>query len=97
MKKSTNKFILKIDGKFFVKFEETGDTRGKGSYCNGAFNLHSCLPADEIIVSDKQSEAWIIEGRINLKSHIDKLVSNYEYSFKSLEILEVDMYGENQI
>lgn len=95
--KSTNKFILKINGRYFVDFEETRDTRGKGSYCNGAFNLHSCLPADEIIVSDEQSDAWIIEGRINLKSHIDKLVSNYEYSFKTLEILEVNTYDENQI
>ena len=96
-RKSINKFILKINGKYFVNFEETGDTRGKGAYCNGAFNLHSCLPANEIIVSDKQSDAWIIEGRINLKSYIDKLISNHEYSFKALEILEVDIYGENQI
>lgn len=89
MKKSTNKFILKIDGKYFVKFEETGDTRGKGSYCNGAFNLHSCLPADEIIVSDEQADAEIIEGRINLRSYIEKLISNYEYVFQNLEIIEV--------
>lgn len=88
MKKSISKFILKINGKYFVDLKESESKRGKGAYCNGAFDLHSCLPANEIIVSDKESEACVIDGRMNLKSYIDRFISNHEYSFKSIEIIE---------
>lgn len=87
--KNLSKYILKINGKYVVDFIETENKRGRGAYCNGAFNLHSCLSADEVVVSEDIRDAQIIEGRINLRSYIEKIIKNDEYTFKTLEIIEV--------
>ena len=83
------KFILKINGKYLVDFKETESTHGKGSYCNGVFNLHSCLSADEMITSENKNEACVFEGRMNLKSCMEKIIPNSGYKFETIEIIKV--------
>lgn len=85
----TRRYIIKINNRFFVDFKENeNDKKGKGSYSNGAFNL-SALPAtDIIVVSENIKDAHLIDGKINLKSIIDKLVGNMYYKFYEIEIIE---------
>lgn len=87
----TLKYNIKINKKYFVKFEEVEDNRGKGSYHNGVLNGLSAIPTtDEIVVSDKKEEAEIIEGKINLKSIMTKLLSDWNYKFYNIEIIEIE-------
>lgn len=87
----TRKYNIKINNKYFVRFEEVEDNRGKGSYHNGVLNGLSSLPStDEIITSNKKEEAYIIDGKTNLKSIITKLLSDWNYKFYNIEIIEIE-------
>ena len=92
----TRKYIIKINNRFFVDFKENeNDKRGKGSYSNGVLNLSALPAADIIVISENIQDAHIIDGRINLKSIIDKLLSNIFYKFYEIEIIE-QFKGENK-
>ncbi len=85
----TRRYIIKINNRFFVDFKENeNDRRGKGAYSNGAFSLSSPPTVDIIVVSENIKDAYIIEGRMNLKSLIDKLLNNMLYKFFEIEIIE---------
>lgn len=92
----TRRYIIKINNRFFVDFkEDKNNKRGKGAYSNGAFNLVSPQATDIIVVSENIKDAYAIDGRINLKSIIDKLLSNIFYKFYEIEIIE-QFKGENK-
>ena len=92
----TRRYILKINNRFFVDFKENkNDRTGKGAYSNGAFNLVAPFGADIIIVSNYIKDAHIFEGKLNLKSTIDKLLNNVFYKFYNIEIIE-QLKGENK-
>ena len=85
----TKRYILKINNRFFVDFKEDENNKsGKGAYSNGAFSIVSPPSTDIIIVSKNIKDAHIIDGRINLKSIMDKLLNNYFYKFYEIEIIE---------
>ena len=85
----TRRYIIKINNRFFVDFkEDENDKSGKGAYSNGSFNLVSPPATDIIIVSKNIKDAYIIDGRINLKSIIDKVIGNMCYKFYEIEIIE---------
>lgn len=86
-----SKYYLKINNKYFKDFEEIEEkkTIGKGSYSNGHFiALNAILSTDTIILTEKE-QAKVIEGRINLKNIIAKIVSDSNYKFKKIEIEEI--------
>lgn len=86
----TLKYNLKINNRYFVRFKEIENNRGKGSYHNGVFNGLSALPStDEIVVSNKKEDGMIIEGKINLKSIMTKVLSDWNYKFYNIEIIEI--------
>lgn len=85
----TKRYIIKINNRFFVDFKEDKNNKsGKGAYSNGAFNLVSPLGVDIIVVANDIKDAHIIEGKLNLKSIIDKLLNNMFYKFHTIEIIE---------
>lgn len=85
----TRRYIIKINNRFFVDFKEDKNNKsGRGAYSNGAFNLVSPLGVDIIVVSENIKDAHIFDGRINLKSIIDKLLNNMFYKFYEIEIIE---------
>ena len=93
----TRRYIIKINNKFFVDFkEDKKNKRGKGAYSNGSFNLVSPPATDIIIVSKNIKDAHIIDGRINLKSIIDKLLGNLFYKFYEIEIIEQLKGGKDE-
>lgn len=85
----TRKYHIKINKSYIVDFEEVEDNKGKGSYHNGVFDgIYGVPTADKIIVSDDKEKAMIIDGQVNLKSYIDKILGNWEYEFYNIEIIE---------
>ena len=93
----TRRYIVKINNRFFVDFKENeNDKRGKGAYSNGAFNLISPTETDIIVVSTDIKKAHIFEGKINLKSIIDKLLNNMLYKFYTIEIVEQKKGEKNE-
>lgn len=86
----TTKYNLKINNRYLVRFKETENKIGKGSYHNGLLAGLSALPStDEIVVSDKKEDAKVIDGKTNLKSIITKLLSDWNYKFYNIEIIEI--------
>lgn len=86
----TYNYNILINKMYLVDFKEIDDNSGKGAYSNGQFeSLNAIRPADIIIVSENKKEAKIIEGKINLKSIITKLLSNSNYKFYDIQIVEV--------
>lgn len=92
----TRKYNVMINKKYLVGFKEVESKRGIGSYSNGAFDSLSAIPPTDIIVTslDKE-EAILIDGKINLKSIMTKLLSDWNYKFYNIEIIELgaDDYG----
>jgi hypothetical protein len=86
----TRNYNILINKLYFVDFKENSDNSGKGSYSNGQFeSLNTIYPTDVIIVSENKNEAKIIEGKTNLKSIMTKLLSDWNYKFYNIEIIEV--------
>lgn len=83
----TKKYNIIINNRYLVRFEEN-EKKSRMGYSNGAFNLYAVGTADNIIVSDKKEDAMIIDGRINLKSIIQKILNDYSYLFYEIEIIE---------
>ena len=87
----TRKYNLMINKRYLVDFKETDSRIGKGSYSNGAFNgLNAILPKDIIIVSEEKKDAKIIDGRTNLKTTLEKIMSDFSYQFYNIEIIEIE-------
>lgn len=86
----TRKYNILINKLYLVDFKETNNKSGKGGYSNGHFeSLGSMPPADIIVVSENKKEAKLIEGKSNLKSVINKLLSDWNYKFYNIEIVEI--------
>lgn len=86
----TRKYNLMINKMYLVDFKETDNKFGKGSYSNGAFIGLNAVPSkDTIIVSEEKKDAKLIDGRINLKTTLEKLMSDLSYQFYNIEIIEV--------
>ena len=86
----TRKYNILINKLYLVDFKETDSKSGKGGYSNGHFeSLSAILSTDIIIVSENKKEAKLIEGKSNLKSIINKLLSDYNYKFYNIEIVEI--------
>lgn len=86
----TRKYHIKINNKYFVNFKETKSKRGNGSYSNGSFTkLNAMYDTDIIIVSDNIKDSYLVDGRINLRSIITKILNNYGYKFYNIEITEI--------
>ena len=45
--------------------------------------------ADIIVVSNKKEDAYTFDGRINMRSEVEKILRNYGYKFYNIEIIEV--------
>ncbi len=87
----TIKYNLKINYRYFVRFEEIESKRGIGSYSNGALNLLNVLPnTDKIILSNKKEDAQIIDGKMNLKGLLNKLLNDWNYKFYNMEVIEIE-------
>lgn len=85
----TNNYKIMINKKWFVRFEEINNKKGIGSYSNCQFTTLNAIPStDEIIVSENENEAYLILGKMNLKSLLNKMLSDYNYKFYSIEIYE---------
>lgn len=86
----TRKYNLMINKMYLVDFKETDNNYGKGSYSNGQFTrLNAIMPKDIIIVSEQKENAMIIDGRFNLKSILEKIMSDLNYKFYNIEIIEI--------
>lgn len=88
----TWKYHIKINNRYFVKFKERENSnRGKGSYHNGVLEgLSAVYDTDIIVVSDKKEDAYIYDGKINMRSDIEKILRNYGYKFYNIEIIEIE-------
>ena len=87
----TIKYIALINNRYFVDFEEVEYKRGKGSYAREGFQGLNAIPsANNIILSENKKDAKIIEAKINLKSFLTQILSNADYKFYSIEIIEID-------
>lgn len=86
----TRNYNILINKLYLVGFKENNNNSGKGRYSNGHFeDLAAIPPADIIVVSENKEDAQFIEGRINLKSVMTKLLSDWNYKFYNIEIVEV--------
>lgn len=86
----TRKYNIMINKKYLVRFDEPDNVTGKGSYSNGVLvGLSSVPPTDIIITSENKSEAMIIDGKFNLKSIMTKILSDMNYKFYNIEIIEI--------
>lgn len=79
------KFIIRIDDDYLVGFEG-GKTIGKTSH-NGWSQIYSDMK--EIQLSMYRADAKILEGKINLKSALDKIYERMRYGEFSFDYLEV--------
>ena len=90
-----SKYIVRIDGNYLVGFE--GKTWfGKTSH-NG-WNQQS-TELGEVELSTYKSDAKVFEGKINLKSGLNKLYDRMRYGnfdFNHLEIFNIEGSGEWQ-
>ncbi len=85
----TRKYIITINNRWLVGFKEIEKSEGKGGYSNGTFtDLTAIPPKDIILTSYEREDAMVIDGRINLKSIMTKLLSDWGYKFYQIEIIE---------
>lgn len=85
----TRKYNIKINNRYLVGYEENESKSGKGAYSNGSFDLQAIYNADTIIVSNNKEEAYLFDGRINVRSEIEKILKNFGYKFFKIEIIEL--------
>lgn len=86
----TRKYHIMINKRYLVDFEEINNKTGKGSYCNGVLVGLSAIPVTDIIItSENKTEAKLIDGKWNLKTIMEKLLSDLSYKFYNIEIIEV--------
>ena len=78
------KYIIKIDNKYLVGFE--GETVGKTS-SNGWNQIYNDMGAIELV--DTKDKAYIFDGRINMKSALDKIYERMRYTDLNFDRLEV--------
>ncbi len=87
----TRKYNILINKRYLVDFKETNNESGKGSYSNGNFTGLSAIPPTDIIITSlEKKDAKLIDGRINLKTTMEKLLSDFGYQFYNIEIIEVE-------
>ena len=86
----TRKYHIMINKKYLVRFDELDNVTGRGSYSNGVLvGLSAVPPTDIIITSENKKEAMLIDGKFNLKSIMMKILSDWNYKFYNIEIIEV--------
>lgn len=86
----TRKYNIMINKEYLVRFDETEDRTGMGSYTNGVLVGFSAIPANDIMItSENKNEAMIIDGKFNLKSIMTKILSDMSYKFYNIEIIEI--------
>lgn len=86
----TRKYNIMINKKYIVEFKEVEEEIGRGSYSNGEFINFNAIPSTDIIItSEDKKEAKIIDGKFNLKSVMNKLLSDTNYKFYNIEIIEI--------
>ncbi len=86
----TRKYNIMINKKYLVRFDEIDDKTGMGSYTNGVLVGFSAIPATDIMItSENKREAMIIDGKFNLKSIMTKILSDINYKFYNIEIIEL--------
>ena len=91
----TRKYNIMINKKYLVRFDEIDDKTGMGSYTNGVLVGFSAIPATDIMItSENKREAMIIDGKFNLKSLMTKILSDINYKFYNIEIIEL---GEEEV
>lgn len=86
----TRKYNIKINNRYLVGFKEIESKRGNGSYSSNVLNIDAMYDSDIIIVSDKKEDAELFDGRINMRSTIEKILKNYGYKFYNIEIIEIE-------
>jgi hypothetical protein len=87
----TRKYHIKINNRYFVEFKVRESKRGNGAYSNGVLvDLSAMYDTDIIVVSDKKEDAYILDGRINMISIVEKILKNYGYKFYNIEIIEIE-------
>jgi len=81
-----NCYKLKINGKYVKSFKET---EKQGAFA-GNWHNHTARMVTVPVFGD-ESEALIIEGRINLKSYLDKiaLMIKDKVEINSFEVLKI--------
>lgn len=85
---ATYKYKIMVNNKWLCGFEEI-ETKPRGGYCSGVLSELNALPAtDKLILSENKDEAMLIDGRINLKSYVEKILKDRNYKFYSLKIYE---------
>lgn len=86
----TRKYNILINKLYLVDFRVIDNKFGKGGYSNGHFgDLGAIQSTDIIVVSENKEDAKLIEGRFNLKSIMTKLLSDCNYKFYNIEIVEI--------
>ena len=86
----TRKYNIMINKKYIVEFKEVEEETGKGSYSNGEFTNFNAIPSTDIIITTEDKEkAKIIDGKFNLKSVMNKILSDTNYKFYNIEIIEI--------
>lgn len=86
----TRKYNIMINKKYIVDFKEVEEKTGKGSYSNGELTNFNAIPSTDIIItSEDKKEAKIIDGKFNLKSVMNKILSDTNYKFYNIEIIEI--------
>lgn len=86
----TRIYNLMINKRYLVNFKQIENKKGIGGYSNGTFTDFNAIPPQDIIItSTKKEDAMIIDGKINLKSIMTKLLNDWNYKFYNIEIIEI--------
>lgn len=80
-----NKFVIKINGKYLKGYDET---KSVGKVGNDGWQPRAYeLPSIEF--TKEKSEARILEGNINLKSDMDRIMNQIRFGGLEVNKLEV--------
>ncbi len=84
--------VMKVNGKYFAGTCEEGGYRSRTSTLSGVFHDYGNGYVSELKLVSNRDEARIIEGSINLKSDVDRVMQRVRDGFKldKLEIINID-------
>jgi len=89
--------VMKVNGKYFAGECEDSGYKSRTSTLSGVFHDYGSGFVSGLKLVSDPSEARIIEGTINLKSDVDRVMQRVRDGFKlqSIEIINIDNEAMN--
>lgn len=84
------KWLIKINGKYLKGYNDT-QTHGKTGHM-GWQPRDTEMPA--IVLTDSEDEAYVVEGTINLRGQIDRIMDRVRFAGLDLSTLEILKAGD---